>query len=48
VYTFTTLLQNLRFGYGSALSVIVFLVAFGVALVVIRLFGRDALLERQR
>jgi ABC-type sugar transport system permease subunit len=48
VYTFTTLLQNLRFGYGSALSVIVFLVAFGVALVVIRLFGRDALLERRR
>ncbi len=28
LYTFSTLLQNLRFGYGSALSVIVFAVAF--------------------
>ena len=28
LYTFNALLQNLRFGYGSALSVIVFLVTF--------------------
>jgi ABC-type sugar transport system permease subunit len=48
LYTFTTLLQNLRFGYGSALSVIVFLVAFGVALLIIRVFGGDAFLERRR
>jgi ABC-type sugar transport system permease subunit len=48
LYTFTTLLQNLRFGYGSALSVIVFLVAFGVALVIIRVFGGDAFVERRR
>ena len=32
LYTFSTLLQNLRFGYGSALSVIVFVVAFVFAL----------------
>ena len=47
LYTFSTLLQNLRFGFGSALSVIVFVVAF-----VFRarqrsaLFGGDAFLER--
>ena len=29
LYTFSSLLQNLRFGYGSALSVLVFLVTFG-------------------
>jgi len=47
LYTFGTLLQNLRFGYGSALSVIVFVVAFAVALLTIRIFGSDAFLERQ-
>jgi ABC-type sugar transport system permease subunit len=40
LYTFTALLQNLRFGYGSALSVLVFVVAFAVALAYIRLLGR--------
>ena len=39
LYTFSALLQQLRFGYGSALSVIVFLIAFGLALVYIRLLG---------
>jgi ABC-type sugar transport system permease subunit len=48
LFTFTTLLQNLRFGYGSALSVIVFLVACGFALVTIRIFGGEAFLERRR
>ena len=37
LYTFTTLLQNLRFGYGSAMSVVIFGVTFGLALVYIRL-----------
>jgi ABC-type sugar transport system permease subunit len=37
--TFNQLLQNLRFGYGSALSVIVFLVTFGLALIYIRILG---------
>lgn len=39
LYTFNALLQNLRFGYGSALSVVVFLVTFGLALAYIRLLG---------
>ena len=39
LYTFNSLLQNLRFGYGSALSVIVFLVTFGLAVFYIRVLG---------
>lgn len=41
LYAFNSLLQNLRFGYGSALSVIVFLVTFGLAFVYIRVLGVD-------
>lgn len=41
LYAFVQLLQNLRFGYGSALSVIVFAVTFALALVYIRLLGRS-------
>ncbi len=37
--TFTTLLQNLRFGAGAALSVVVFTIAFVFALASIRLSG---------
>jgi ABC-type sugar transport system permease subunit len=48
LYTFTSLMQNLRFGYGAALSVIVFVVAFGFAVGVIHLFGREAFVERRR
>ncbi|MGH7719231.1 MAG: carbohydrate ABC transporter permease [Gemmatimonadaceae bacterium] len=36
LYTFNTLLQNLQFGYGSALSVVVFLVTFGLAMLYMR------------
>jgi ABC-type sugar transport system permease subunit len=43
LYTFNALLQMLRFGYGSALSVIVFAVTFTLALLYIRLLGRDLL-----
>jgi ABC-type sugar transport system permease subunit len=39
LYTFTSLLQNLRFGFGSALSVIVFLVTFIIALFYVRVLG---------
>lgn len=39
LYTFDTLLQNLEFGYGSALSVVVFLITFALALVYIRALG---------
>lgn len=46
LYTFTTLLQNLQFGLGSALSIVVFGVAFLFALAAIRLFGTAAFLER--
>jgi ABC-type sugar transport system permease subunit len=43
LYTFNALLQNLRFGYGSALSIVVFVVTFGLALAYIRLLGADLL-----
>jgi ABC-type sugar transport system permease subunit len=46
LYTFATLLQNLQFGVGSALSIVVFVAAFGFALGFIRIFGRGAFLER--
>lgn len=36
LYTFNALFQNLRSGYASALSVIVFVITFGIALVYIR------------
>ena len=39
LYAFSSLLQNLRFGYGSALSVIIFGVTFVLALLYIRLLG---------
>jgi ABC-type sugar transport system permease subunit len=39
LYTFDALLQNLRFGYGAALSVVVFLVTFTLALLYIRWLG---------
>jgi ABC-type sugar transport system permease subunit len=39
--TFTALLNNLRFGYGSALSVIIFLVTFLLALFYIKVLGAD-------
>ena len=39
MYAFQSLLQDLRFGYGSALSVIVFGVSFLLAWIYIRLAG---------
>jgi ABC-type sugar transport system permease subunit len=41
LYTFSVLFQNLRFGYGAALSVLTFLVSFALALLYIRVLGRD-------
>lgn len=41
LYTFNVLLQNLQFGYGSALSVIVFLITFALALLYIRFLGAE-------
>ena len=46
MYTFSTLLQHLRFGYGSALSVIAFVLAFALALFGLRVFGAGALRSR--
>jgi ABC-type sugar transport system permease subunit len=46
LYTFATLLQNLDFGRGAALSMIVFMTAFLVALAAIRLFGGREFLDR--
>jgi ABC-type sugar transport system permease subunit len=43
LYVFGTLLQKLRFGYASALSVIVFATAFGLGLIYIRVAGRHLL-----
>jgi ABC-type sugar transport system permease subunit len=43
LYAFSALLETLRFGYGSALSVLIFLVTFGLALVYVRLLGSDLL-----
>ncbi len=41
LYAFTTILQHLRFGYGSAISVVIFVVTFGLAVGYIRLLGRE-------
>jgi ABC-type sugar transport system permease subunit len=41
VYAFIALMQSLRFGYGSALSMIVFGVSFAVALVAVRLLSPE-------
>jgi multiple sugar transport system permease protein len=46
-YTFSTLLEHLRFGYGAALSVLVFAAVFGLALAAVRVAGGDAFLGRR-
>ena len=47
LYTFNVLLQNLRFGYGSALSVLVFLITFAVAMIYVLALGRDLTREER-
>jgi ABC-type sugar transport system permease subunit len=42
LYAFTSLLQHLRFGYGSALSVMIFAFGFSLALVFVRALGTSA------
>ena len=39
LYTHTIILQHLRFGYGAALSVVVFVITFALALIYIRGLG---------
>ena len=46
LYAFIALMQRLRFGYGSALSVMVFLLTFVVALLWVRVLGRSFVGER--
>jgi multiple sugar transport system permease protein len=46
MYAFIALMQRLRFGYGSALSVTVFLLTFGFALVWVRALGRSLVGDR--
>jgi ABC-type sugar transport system permease subunit len=46
LYAFIALMQRLRFGYGSALSVSVFLLTFVFALVWVRTLGRSLVGER--
>ena len=46
LFTFRMVLQNLRFGFGAALSIVVFAASFVLAVVFIRVLGRDALTER--
>jgi multiple sugar transport system permease protein len=46
MYTFTVIMQNLRFGFGSALSVIIFAMAFVFALAGIRVLGGTTLEDR--
>jgi ABC-type sugar transport system permease subunit len=43
LYTFSVLLQKLRFGYGSALSILVFVATFGLGLLYIRVAGQSLL-----
>jgi len=43
LYTFSALLQKLRFGYASALSVIVFAATFGLGVIYVRVSGRHLL-----
>lgn len=46
LYAFIALMQRLRFGYGSALSVIVFLLTFAFALIWVRALGRSLVGDR--
>jgi ABC-type sugar transport system permease subunit len=46
LYAFIALMQRLRFGYGSALSMIVFLLTFGFALIWVRALGRSFIADR--
>jgi len=46
LYAFITLMQRLRFGYGSALSITVFLLTFAAALVWVRALSRSFIVER--
>jgi ABC-type sugar transport system permease subunit len=46
LYAFIALMQRLRFGYGSALSVMIFLLTFAFALIWVRMLGRSLVGDR--
>jgi ABC-type sugar transport system permease subunit len=46
LYAFIALMQRLRFGYGSALSVTIFLLGFGFALIWVRALSRSLVGDR--
>jgi ABC-type sugar transport system permease subunit len=46
LYAFIALMQRLRFGYGSALSVTVFMLTFVFALIWVRMLGRSLVEDR--
>jgi ABC-type sugar transport system permease subunit len=48
LYAFSATLRNLRFGFGAALSVLLFLISLGLAFATIRLLGRSALQGNER
>ena len=45
MYAFTSLLQNLRFGYGSAIAILIFAITFVLALIYIRMLGASLMTE---
>lgn len=47
LYAFIALMQRLRFGYGSAISVTVFLLTFAFALIWVRALGRSLIGDRK-
>jgi ABC-type sugar transport system permease subunit len=47
LYAFEALMRHLRFGYGSAISMVIFAVAFAGALLWIRLLGATAVPEEE-
>lgn len=48
LYTYHTAFQNFRFGYGAALSVILVIIGIIAALLYLKAFGFEALMERPR
>jgi ABC-type sugar transport system permease subunit/ABC-type glycerol-3-phosphate transport system substrate-binding protein len=47
IHAFTSLLQNLRFGYGSAVAVVTFAISCGLAALFVRLLGRELTKDRE-
>jgi ABC-type sugar transport system permease subunit len=46
LHAFIVLMQRLRFGYGSAISIALFLLTLAIALLFVRALGRSVVGER--